>query len=108
VLYTPTSGSEELSRVSSRFMSRRMWTVLQTVSPLSQSLLQRTHTCVSTLTVHQSLANDLVYVGKPLGQVAKLLGHDSLDATRIHTRPSERVPERVIRRAAGEISRDYG
>jgi site-specific recombinase XerD len=43
-----------------------------------------------------------VDAGTPLDQVATLLGHESLDTTRIYTRPSQKDLERAVRRAAGE------
>ncbi len=52
--------------------------------------------------LHHSFAKNLVDAGTPLDQVATLLGHDSLDTTRIYTQPSERDLERSIRRAAAE------
>ena len=45
------------------------------------------------VTVHNlrhSFAENLVDSSTPLDQVATLLGHESLDTTRIHTQPSER------------------
>ena len=45
----------------------------------------------------------MVDAGTPIVQVATLLGHESLETTRIYTQPSERDLERAVRRAAGEI-----
>ena len=42
--------------------------------------------------------------GTPLDQVAVLLGHESLDTTKIYTQPSKRDLERAVRNAAGVIS----
>jgi integrase/recombinase XerC len=63
---------------------------------------------VTAHTLRHSFAKNLVDVGTPLDQVATLLGHESLDTTRIYTQPSERDLERAVRRAAGEIIRDDG
>lgn len=54
-------------------------------------------------TLRHTFAKNLVDAGTPLDQVATLLGHESLDTTRIYTRPSEKDLERAVRRAAGEI-----
>lgn len=54
-------------------------------------------------TLRHSFAKNLVDSGTPLDQVATLLGHESLDTTRIYTRPSKRDLERAVRRASGEI-----
>jgi integrase/recombinase XerC len=58
---------------------------------------------VTAHTLRHSFAKNLVDAGTPLDQVAKLLGHERLDTTRIYTQPSERDLERAVRRAAGEI-----
>jgi site-specific recombinase XerD len=54
-------------------------------------------------TLRHTFAKNLVDSGTPLDQVATLLGHESLDTTRIYTRPSKGDLERAVRRAAGEI-----
>jgi integrase/recombinase XerC len=54
-------------------------------------------------TLRHSFAKNLVNAGTPLDQVATLLGHESLDTTRVYTRPSRQDLERSVRRAAGEI-----
>ena len=54
-------------------------------------------------TLRHSFAKNLVDAGTPLDQVATLLGHESLDTTRVYTRPSQGDLERAVRRAAGEI-----
>ena len=54
-------------------------------------------------TLRHTFAKNLVDAGTPLDQVATLLGHESLDTTRIYTRPSKRDLEQAVRRAAGEI-----
>ena len=59
-------------------------------------------------TLRHSFAKNLVDAGTPLDQVATLLGHQSLDTTRIYTQPSERDLERAVQRAAGEIIREDG
>lgn len=41
--------------------------------------------------------------GEDLVTVASLLGHESLDTTRVYTRPSKRDLEQAVRRAAREI-----
>ena len=53
-------------------------------------------------TLRHSFAKNLVDAGTPLDQVATLLGHESLDTTRIYTQPSERDLERAVRQATGE------
>ena len=58
---------------------------------------------VTAHTLPHSFAKNLVDAGTPLDQVATLLGHKSLDTTRIHTQPSERDLERAVQRAAGEF-----
>lgn len=55
-------------------------------------------------TLRHSFGKNLVDAGTPLDQVATLLGHESLDTTRIYTQPSERDLERAVRRAAGEVT----
>ena len=57
---------------------------------------------ISAHTLHHSFSKNLVYAGTPLDQVALLFGHDSLDTTKIYTRPSKRDLERAVRNAAGE------
>ena len=54
-------------------------------------------------TLRHSFAKNLVDAGTPLDQVATLLGHESLDTTRVYTRPSERDLEKAVRKAAGEM-----
>jgi site-specific recombinase XerD len=63
---------------------------------------------VTAHTLRHSFAKNLVDVGTPLDQVAILLGHESLDTTRIYTQPSGRDLERAVQRAAGEIVRKDG
>jgi site-specific recombinase XerD len=58
--------------------------------------------------LRHSFAKNLVDAGTPLDQVATLLGHESLDTTRIYTQPSERDLERAVQRAAGELIREDG
>lgn len=38
-----------------------------------------------------------------LDQVATLLGHESLDTTKVYIRPSKKDLEQAVRRAAGEL-----
>ena len=59
---------------------------------------------VTAHTLRHSFAKNLVDVGTPLDQVAVLLGHESLDTTRIYTHPSERDLERAAMSAAGEVA----
>jgi site-specific recombinase XerD len=54
-------------------------------------------------TLRHTFAKSLVDTGTPLDQVATLLGHESLDTTRVYTRPSKEDLERAVRRAAGEM-----
>jgi len=63
---------------------------------------------VTAHTLRHSFAKNLVDAGTPLDQVAILLGHESLDTTKIYTQPSERDLERTVQRAAGEIAREDG
>ena len=63
---------------------------------------------VTAHTLRHSLAKNLVDAGTPLDQVATLLGHESLDTTRIYTQPSLRDLEKAIKQAAGEIIRGDG
>ena len=63
---------------------------------------------VTAHTLRHSFAKNLVDSSTPLDQVATLLGHESLDTTRIYTHPSERDLEQAVRRAAGEIIREDG
>jgi integrase/recombinase XerC len=58
---------------------------------------------VTAHTLRHTFAKDLVDAGTSLDQVATLLGHESLDTTRVYTQPSERDLEKAVRRAAGEI-----
>jgi len=55
-------------------------------------------------TLRHTFAKNLVDAGTPLDQVATLLGHESLDTTRIYVRPSRGDLEKAVRRAAGEIT----
>ena len=54
-------------------------------------------------TLRHTFGKNLVDAGTPLDQVATLLGHESLETTKIYTRPSQRDLEQAVRRAAGEI-----
>jgi site-specific recombinase XerD len=54
-------------------------------------------------TLRHTFAKNLVDTGTPLDQVATLLGHESLDTTRIYTRPSRGDLERAVTRAAGGL-----
>jgi len=54
-------------------------------------------------TLRHTFAKNLVDADTPLDQVATLLGHESLDTTKVYTRPSKRDLEQAVRRAAGEI-----
>jgi integrase/recombinase XerC len=58
---------------------------------------------VTAHTLRHSFAKKLVDSSTSLDQVATLLGHESLDTTRIYTQPSERDLEQAVQRAAGEI-----
>ncbi len=58
---------------------------------------------VTAHTLRHSFGKNLVEAETPLDQVATLLGHESLNTTRIYTQPSERDLERAVRRAAGEL-----
>lgn len=57
---------------------------------------------VTAHTLRHSFAKNLVDAGTPLDQVAVLLGHESLDTTKVYTQPSERDLERAVRNASGE------
>jgi len=59
---------------------------------------------VTSHTLRHRFAKNLVEASTPLDQVAILLGHESLDTTRIYTRPSERDLEQAVRLAAEEIA----
>ena len=50
-------------------------------------------------TLRHSLSKNLVDAGTPL---EVLLGHESLDTTKVYTKPSKRDMERAVRKAAGE------
>jgi site-specific recombinase XerD len=54
-------------------------------------------------TLRHTFGKTLVDGGVPLDQVATLMGHESLDTTKVYTRPSKRDLERAVRRAAGEV-----
>ena len=54
-------------------------------------------------TLRHSFAKNLVDTGTPLDQVAVLLGHETLETTKIYTRPSQQDLERAVHRAAGEV-----
>ena len=58
---------------------------------------------VTTHTLRHSFAKNLVDAGVPLDQVAMLLGHESLDTTRIYTQPSEQDLELAVRKGGGEL-----
>lgn len=53
--------------------------------------------------LRHTFAKNLVDAGTPLDQIATLLGHESLETTRVYTRPSQQDLERAVRRAAGEL-----
>lgn len=53
-------------------------------------------------TLRHTFAKNLVDAGVPLDQVAMLLGHESLDTTKIYTRPGRRDLERAVRMVDGE------
>jgi site-specific recombinase XerD len=59
-------------------------------------------------TLRHCFTKNLVDTVTPLDQVATLLGHESLDTTKLYTQPSERDLERAVQRAAGEIIREGG
>jgi integrase/recombinase XerC len=61
---------------------------------------------VTAHTLRHSFAKNLVDAGTPLDQVAVLLGHESLDTTKVYTQPSQRDLERAVYNAAGEITDD--
>ena len=61
---------------------------------------------VTSHTLRHSFAKNLVDTSTPLDQVATLLGHESLETTRIYTQPSERDLERAVQRAAGGVFRE--
>jgi site-specific recombinase XerD len=54
-------------------------------------------------TLRRTFGKNLVDADVPLDQVATLMGHESLDTTKVYTRPSKRDLERAVRRAAGEV-----
>lgn len=56
-----------------------------------------------TDTLRHTLAKNLVGAGAPLHQVATLLGPESLDTTRVSTRPGKQELARAVRRTAGEL-----
>ena len=74
-----------------------------------QGLLARTRKkagftfSISPHTLRHTFAKNLVDTGTPLDQVALLLGHESLDTTKIYTHPSRRDLERAVRQAAGDL-----
>ena len=59
---------------------------------------------VTAHTLRHSFAKNLVDTGTPLDQATILLGHESLDTTRIYTQPSGRDLEWAVQRAVGEIA----
>ena len=58
-------------------------------------------------TLRHSFAKNLVDASTSLDQVATLLGHESLDTTRVYTKPSRQDLERSVRRAGGELELGY-
>jgi len=54
-------------------------------------------------TLRHTFAKNLVDAGVSLDQMAALLGHESLDTTKVYTRRSQQDLERAVRRAAGEL-----
>ena len=58
---------------------------------------------VTAHTLRHSFAKNLVDTGTPLDQFAVLLGHESLDTTKIYTQPSERDLENAVRNVAREV-----
>lgn len=62
---------------------------------------------VTAHTLRHSFGKNLVDADTPLDQVATLLGHESLDTTRIYVQPSKRDLVRAVGRAAGEVEEDH-
>jgi len=58
---------------------------------------------VTCHTLRHTFGKNLVDAGTPLDQVAALLGHESLDTTKVYTRPNREDLVRAVRRAAGEL-----
>jgi integrase/recombinase XerC len=61
---------------------------------------------VEGLTAHDlrhTFGKNMVNAGVPLDQVAALMGHSSLDTTKVYTRPSRQDLERAVRKGAGEV-----
>jgi site-specific recombinase XerD len=63
---------------------------------------------VTAHTLRHSIANNLVDARTPLDQIVTLLGHKSLDTTRIYIQPSARDLQWAVLLASGEIIRNNG
>ena len=55
---------------------------------------------VTPHTLRHTFGKNLVDAGVPLDRVASLLGHESVDTTRIYTTPSEQDLQREVEKVA--------
>ena len=55
---------------------------------------------VTSHTLRHTFGKNLVDAGAPLNWVASLLGHESVDTTRIYTTPSEQDLQREVEKVA--------
>ena len=55
---------------------------------------------VTPHTLRHTFGKNLVDAGVPLDRVAQLLGHESVDTTRIYTTPSEQDLQREVEKVA--------
>ena len=55
---------------------------------------------VTPHTLRHTFGKNLVDAGVSLDRVAQLLGHESVDTTRIYTTPSEQDPQREVEKVA--------
>ena len=93
----PTSASNRL------FLGQRGPTNPEGINYLVAEYARRAGLDCTPHTLRHSYAKTLVDAGIPLDQVATLMGHESLDTTKIYTKPSRADLEQAVRKAAGEI-----
>ena len=93
----PTNANVSPSKLSvdEVFLYRRRPLSKDLVRDRLKAVGKRIGVKVSPHRLRHTFAKNLVDAGTPLDQVATLLGHESLDTTRVYTQPSERDLERA-------------
>lgn len=67
---------------------------------------ERTPEAVPSHTLRHTFGKNLVDAGVPLDRVAQLLGHESVDTTRIYIAPSEQDLQREVEKVALVYARE--